>query len=277
MHGRGAAGGGDGDAVYHFDKADVVVSLDADFLTCGPGSVRYQKDFAAHRRVSEDNQQMSRLYSVESTPTLTGVKADHRLAMKASEVEGFGRQLAGAVGAAAPAGAGGGTTDPASAAGKWVAAIAKDLQARRGRSLVVPGEYQTAAVHAIARSINQTLGNVGSTVTYGPAVEAAPTNQSASLADLVHAMDAGQVEVLVMIGGLNPVYSAPADLKFAEKLAKVNLSVYHGLYHDETAYSVIGVCRTRIPSKAGAMLARSTGPSRSSSRSSHRSTTDGPH
>ena len=237
------AGGGNGDALYHFDKADVVVSLDADFLTCGPGSVRYQKDFAAHRRVSEDNQQMSRLYSVESTPTLTGAKADHRLAMKASEVEGFGRQLAGAVGAAAPAGAGGGTIDPASAAGKWVAAIAKDLQAHGGRSLVVPGEYQTAAVHTIARSINQTLGNVGSTVTYGPAVEASPTNQSASLADLVHAMDAGQVEVLVMIGGLNPVYSAPADLKFAEKLAKVNLSVYHGLYNDETAY----LCHWTVP------------------------------
>jgi molybdopterin-containing oxidoreductase family iron-sulfur binding subunit len=110
------------------------------------------------------------------------------------------------------------------------------LQARRGRSLVVAGDYQPASVHALARSINQTLGNVGTTVTYGPSLEAAPTSHSASLADLVRAMDAGQVEVLVMLGGINPVYSAPADLKFAEKLSKVNLSVYHGLYSDETAY-----------------------------------------
>ena len=163
--------------------------------------------------------------------------------MKASEIEGFGRQLAGAVGAAAPAGPSVGATDPASVVGKWVAAIAKDLQAHRGRSLVVAGDYQPAAVHTIARSINQALGNVGSTVTYGPSVEVAPTDHTASLKDLVQAMDAGQVEVLVIFGGLNPVYTAPADLKFAEKLSKVKLSVYHGLYLDETAY----LCHWNVP------------------------------
>ena len=230
------AAGANGDAFYHFDKADVVVTLDADFLTCGPGSVRYQKDFAAHRRVNEEHKELSRLYAIESTPSLTGAKADHRLAMKAGEIEGFGRQLAGAVGAPAPAGPASGATDPASVTGKWVAAIAKDLQAHRGRSLVIAGEYQSAAVHTLARSINEALGNVGTTVTYGPSIEASPVDQAASLSDLVHAMDAGQVEVLVMLGGINPVYSAPADLKFAEKLAKVGLSVYHGLYVDETAY-----------------------------------------
>jgi MoCo/4Fe-4S cofactor protein with predicted Tat translocation signal len=245
--GAGAASlaeGSGGDPIYHFDKADVIVSLDADFLTCGPGSVRYQKDFAAHRRVTDERKEMSRLYAVESTPTLTGVKADHRLAMKAGEIEGFGRQLAGAVGAPAPGGPGGSATDPASVVGKWLAAIAKDLQAHRGRSLVIPGDYQPAAVHTLARSINQALGNVGTTVTYGAAIEAAPTaDYTASLRDLVQAMDAGQVDVLVMLGGLNPVYSAPADLKFAEKLAKVKLAVYHGLYVDETAF----LCHWNVP------------------------------
>jgi MoCo/4Fe-4S cofactor protein with predicted Tat translocation signal len=237
------AEGAGGDAIYHFDKADVVVTLDADFLTCGPGSVRYQKDFATHRRITEEQKEMSRLYAIESTPTLTGAKADHRLAMKASEVEGFGRQLAGAVGAPAPAGPASGATDPASVIGKWLAAIAKDLQAHRGRSLVIAGQYQPASVHTLARSINQALGNVGSTVTYGPSIEAAPTDHTASLNDLVRAMDAGQVDVLVMLGGLNPVYSAPVDLKFAEKLKKVNLSVYHGLYVDETA----SLCQWNVP------------------------------
>jgi MoCo/4Fe-4S cofactor protein with predicted Tat translocation signal len=237
------AAGANSDAIYHFDKADVVVSLDADFLNCGPGTVRYQKDFAAHRRVTDDRKEMNRLYAIESTPSLTGAKADHRLAMKASEIEGFGRQLAGAVGAPAPGGASSGTADPASAVGKWLTAIAKDLQGHRGRSLVVPGEYQPASVHLLARSINQALGNVGSTVTYGPSIEAAPTDNGASLNDLVRAMDAGQVEVLVILGGLNPVYAAPADVKFAEKLAKVGLSVYHGLYLDETAF----LCHWNIP------------------------------
>jgi MoCo/4Fe-4S cofactor protein with predicted Tat translocation signal len=237
------AEGATGDPIYHFDQADVIVSLDADFLTCGPGSVRYQKDFAAHRRVTEERKEMSRLYAIESTPTLTGAKADHRLAMMASEIEGFGRQLAGAVGAPAPGGPSGGATDPASVGGKWVAAIAKDLQARRGRSLVIPGDYQSAAVHTLARSINQALGNVGTTVTYGPSIEAAPTDHAASLKDLVQAMDAGQVDVLVILGGLNPAYSAPADLKFAEKLSKVKLAVYHGLYIDETAF----LCHWNVP------------------------------
>ena len=102
------AAGSAGDAIYHFDKADVVVALDADFLTCGPGSVRYQKDFAARRRVTDERKEMNRLYAIESTPSLTGVKADHRLALKAGEIEGFARQLSGAVGA------GSGGSDPGS-------------------------------------------------------------------------------------------------------------------------------------------------------------------
>jgi MoCo/4Fe-4S cofactor protein with predicted Tat translocation signal len=238
--GAAQTSGTGGDAIYHFDKADVIVTLDADFLTCGPGSVRYQKDFAARRRVTDERKEMNRLYAVESTPTLTGVKADHRLAIKAGDVEPFARELAGAVGAG-PGGAGPqpGASVPRPGApeiAKWVSAIGKDLQAHRGRSLVVPGEYQPPAVHALAQAMNQALGNVGTTVTYGAAIEAEPSDNLASLKELVTAMDAGQVELLVMLGGVNPVYTAPADLKFAEKLGKVNLSIYHGLYVDETAY-----------------------------------------
>ena len=217
------------DAIYRFDKADVVVSLDADFLTCGPGSVRYQKDFAARRRVTDERKAMNRLYAIESTPTLTGAKADHRLVLKAGEIEGFARQLAASLGAGAAASAG---TNPDAA--KWTSALSKDLQAHRGRSLIVAGDYQPASVHALAHAMNQTLGNIGTTVTYGASIEASPTDQTASLNDLVREMERGQVELLVILGG-NPVYTAPADLKFSEKLGKVSLTVYHGLYVDETA------------------------------------------
>ena len=87
-----------GDApIYHFDRADVVVALDADFLGCGPGHVRYVRDFAERRRVMDDRKQMNRLYAIESTPTLTGAKADHRLPLAASDIEGFARQLASAL------------------------------------------------------------------------------------------------------------------------------------------------------------------------------------
>jgi len=221
------AAGRPSEAIYHFDKADVVLSLDADFLASGQGMVRYTRDFADHRRVAEGRTTMNRMYAVESTPSLTGAKADHRLPMRASDVEALARALAAGIGVSGASGAAG---DQAA----WVAAVAKDLQAHRGTSLVVAGEYQPVAVHALAHAMNQALGNVGATVTYGPAIEAAPQDQTASLVDLTAAMDAGKVELLIILGG-NPVFSAPADLKFAERLAKVPLAVYHGLYVDETA------------------------------------------
>jgi MoCo/4Fe-4S cofactor protein with predicted Tat translocation signal len=233
------ATGSPSNVIYHFDKADVVVSLDSDFLMCGPGSVRYQKDFAARRRVTDERKEMNRFYAIESTPSLTGAKADHRLVLRAGEIESFAREIAGSVGAG-PGGAapGPGASVPRPGAPdiqKWVAAVAKDLQAHRGTSLIVAGDYQPAAVHALAHAMNQALGNIGATVTYGPAIEASPTDQAASLGDLVRAIDAGQVELLVILGG-NPVYTAPADLKFSEKLQKVSLTVYHGLHADETAH-----------------------------------------
>ncbi|MEO6213162.1 MAG: TAT-variant-translocated molybdopterin oxidoreductase [Vicinamibacterales bacterium] len=222
--------------VYHFDKADVIVSLDSDFLNCGPGSVRYQKDFATRRRLTDERKEMNRLYAIESTPTLTGAKADHRLVVQASEVESIARALAGALGSAAPLG------EPASVPrpgaldmAKWVGAIARDLQEHRGRSIVIAGDYQPAAVHALAQAINDALGNAGTTVTYAPAIEAMPMDRHASLAELAAAMDAGQVEMLVILGG-NPAFAAPADLKFSEKLGKVGLIAYQGTHVDETAF-----------------------------------------
>jgi MoCo/4Fe-4S cofactor protein with predicted Tat translocation signal len=232
---RQATGSG-GSVIYHFDKADVIVSLDADFLTCGPGCVRYQKDFATRRRVSDDRKDMNRLYAIESTPTLTGAKADHRLPLGASEIEAFARQLYGATGAGTP------SSELAGDAATWIPVIAKDLQAHRGRAVVVPGDYQTPAVHELAQRINQAIGAVANTVTYGPAIEAAPTSHLTSLRDLTAAMDAGRVELLVILDG-NPVFTAPVDLKFSEKLAKVPLAIYHGLYSDETAY----LCHWNVP------------------------------
>ena len=233
MSRSGVAATVDTEPVYQFDKADVVLGLDADFLCCGPGALRYTRDFTNRRRVTDDNKSMNRLYAVESTPTLTGAKADHRLPLKASEIEPFARALAGAAGVTASGTAEAGRAWTADEQ-KWIAAVAKDLGAHRGRSVVVAGEYQPPAVHALARSLNEALGNVGTTVRYVPAVYTRPTDQTASIADLARAMDAGDVQLLVIMG-VNPVFTAPSNLRFAEKLAKVGLAVYHGLYTDETA------------------------------------------
>jgi molybdopterin-containing oxidoreductase family iron-sulfur binding subunit len=109
--------------------------------------------------------------------------------------------------------------------------------------------------------MNQALGNIGSTVTYGASIEPRPVDHVASLAELATAMDAGQVQLLVIMGN-NPVYTAPVDLKFAERLTKVGVVVYHGLYQDETAALATGTSRTHIRSKAGATLAPTTARSR---------------
>ncbi|MGA9689693.1 MAG: TAT-variant-translocated molybdopterin oxidoreductase [Candidatus Sulfotelmatobacter sp.] len=206
---------------YDFEKADVIISLDADFLYAGfPGNVRYIRDFAK-RRNPDGN--MNRLYVIESTPTTTGAKADHRLAVKGSMIEAFARVLAqnGEISA-----------DYA----HFVEPLVSDLQAHAGSSIVVVGDHQPPVVHEIAHLINQQLGNVGKTVFYSEPIDANPVNQGESLKDLVSDISAGKVDLLVILGG-NPAYDAPADLEFADLLKsnKAPLRVHLGLYQDETA------------------------------------------
>ena len=205
-------------AVYDFRKADVVLSLDADFLQCGPGNLRYAADFIDRRRVRTTEKdaagaQMNRLYVVETAVSCTGAKADHRLALRAGEIENLARAVAARLGVAA-AGNVAGPLD------KWAAAVAKDLDASRGRCLVLAGERQPPIIHLLAHALNEHLGNVGKTVSYTVPVDAKPGDRTESLRELVQDLAHGRVELLVILGG-NPVYTAPADLKFAKHLQKV--------------------------------------------------------
>jgi len=194
---------------YHFDKAEVILSLGGDFLGLGPMSVRYAREFAAGR---EPNEKMNRLYVAESTPTLTGAAADHRMVMRPEELDALAR-------------------DVRSGSGSQMAkAIADDLRAHAGRSLVIAGEFETPAVQAVARQLNQTLGNVGVTVDY-----LSPTSGiGRDLVELVRDIRSGAVETLLILGG-NPVYDAPADFEFGKLLSKIKSTVHLGLYRNETA------------------------------------------
>jgi MoCo/4Fe-4S cofactor protein with predicted Tat translocation signal len=233
------------DAQYRFENADVILSLDADFLASGPGALRYAKEFAA-RRSPADAEHMNRLYVIEVMPTSTGARADHRLPTKPSETGALAHAIAAAVGVLpGRAGGAGGpevgrSFEPAKQ--KWIAAVAKDLQAHRGRSLVIAGDGQPAAVQALAHALKQSLGNVGSTVVYTQSSEAEPVDQLESLRGLVSDMNGGNVDLLVILGG-NPVYTAPVDLKFAETLNKVQLRAHLSLYDDETS----ALCQWQIP------------------------------
>jgi MoCo/4Fe-4S cofactor protein with predicted Tat translocation signal len=225
------------DPQYAIEKADVILSLDADFLCAGNGGLKHARAFASRRRIEGDRAELSRFYAVESTPTNSGSKADHRLPMKASDIESFARAVAAAVGVA-----GAGSATAPQAAQRWMGPLVKDLQAARGRSVVIAGDGQPPAVHALAHAMNAALGNVGATVTYTATAEVRPTNQRAALQELVGEMNAGTVSLLVILGG-NPMYSAPADLQFAKAMEKVALRVHLGLYHDETAAQ----CHWHIP------------------------------
>ena len=114
---------------YAFDRADVVLSLDADFLAAGPGGVRYAHDFAARRRVRaggrDEAASMNRLYAVESSVTLTGAMADHRLALRPSQVGAFARLLASELGLTAAASVSGAAPELRA----FARAVAKDLSA----------------------------------------------------------------------------------------------------------------------------------------------------
>jgi MoCo/4Fe-4S cofactor protein with predicted Tat translocation signal len=214
---------------YKLENADVILSLDADFLAAGfPGNVRYIRDFAKRR--DPDSGKMSRLYVVESTTSATGAKADHRLPMGASEVERIAGMLSKFIEQGHPSNA------FSTVGEKFVAAVANDLRTHRGSSVVITGDHQPPAVHAMAHAINQALGNVGKTVFYTDTVDANPINQTESLKDLVADMRGGKVDLLVIIGS-NPAYDAPADFGFADALKNTNipLRVHLGLYQDETA------------------------------------------
>ena len=226
------------ETIYHFDRADVILSLDSDFLISEPGSLRYARDFAARRMVEPGQTQMNRLYVVESSPTITGAKSDHRLPLRAADIEGFARALANALGVHGISGG----QPSAQVPPKWIPALAGDLRRNPGRSIVIVGESQPPIVHAIAHAINATLANAGQSVIYTDPVEANPTDQIGSLRDLVADLAKGQVQALVMIG-CNPAYNAPADLPLRDYLPKAVLRVHSGLYYDETA----ALCQWHIP------------------------------
>jgi len=219
--------------VYHFDRADVVLSLDADFLSLGPGRVRYARDFSSRRAISGPQSSLNRLYVLESMPTNTGAMADHRFALPFNEIRYAAHFLAAALNV--PGHIGGEERKP------W-AIVARDLDRHRGSSLVLAGEQQPPFVHALAHAMNAQLGNVGKTIHYTEALEANPENQIDSLREFAADLNAGKVSVAVILGG-NPAYDAPADLDFGLALLKAKLRIHSGLYYDETGE----LCHWHVP------------------------------
>ena len=227
------------DAQYKLENADLILSLDADFLSgiAFPGFLPLSAAYAERHRY-EEGKPMNRLYVVETMPTVTGYKAEHRLALRPSEIDSFTLLLKDAL-------SGGGTTSPSESnyAGNrytevrdFATALAADLKAAGSKAVVIPGPQASAMVHATAHALNAQLGAVGSTVVYTQPISSAVGEQTADLKSLVVDMNAGKVQWLVMMG-VNPVYTAPADLNFAAALTNVPTTVHLGSHIDETGFN----------------------------------------
>jgi MoCo/4Fe-4S cofactor protein with predicted Tat translocation signal len=208
--------------VYDLSQADVIVSLESDFMNAGPAMLAYARQLAKRRAV-DNGEKPCRFYAIESSPSVTGSIADHRFPAKSSAIPAIAYQLAKACGVAAP--------DAPGTAPEWLNAIAKDLADAKGRAVVIPGEFQPESVHLAAYAINAALGNTGKTVRILDGVE---SDQSHPLEELTNDLNGGHVETLIILGP-NPVYTAPASLSFEQAIRKARLVVRLGQYFDETS------------------------------------------
>ena len=213
------------DTQYKLEDADVILALDADFLggIGFPGFLPMSAAWAERHRFDKDKP-MNRLYVVETMPTVTGFKAEHRLALKPSEIDAFANALAG-----------GNSTLSNPEAQKFLSAVLEDIKKTGGRFAVVVGPQSSQAAHTAALTVNGSQGAVGKTVFYTETVVPLPSEHVADLKALVADMNAGKVQWLVMLG-VNPLYNAPADLAFEVAFNRVPNSVHLGSHVDETGF-----------------------------------------
>ncbi|HVQ27626.1 MAG TPA: hypothetical protein VMV01_20715, partial [Planctomycetota bacterium] len=219
--------------VHHLDKAKAILAIDADLLHADPEMIRHTRGFAGGRRVSAPGDTMNRLWAVEAVFSITGANADHRLRLPARLIPAFVAALA------AELKKGGLAIDAAAAPevpgldAAWLHALAEDLLANKGTSVIVAGPRQPAAVHAAVVALNAALGNVPATVEYREPTDALLPSPAA-FAELTSALRDGKVATLVVLGA-NPAYDAPADLDWKAAAAKAEELVHFGSHVDETA------------------------------------------
>jgi molybdopterin-containing oxidoreductase family iron-sulfur binding subunit len=242
-----------------FRGARVILSIDSDFLMTEPNALTNTWRFAGGRQMQRPEEDMNRLYVVEPGHSVTGSNADHRLRLPSSQMgrylKALARELLGRgeieLDPAVAGALGSSSTDGIPA--QWIAEVAVELAANKGRAAIVAGLRQPPAVHALVHALNRALNNEGRTVVFTrvaddmarppsppPAageVPVAPESDAmgdyvASLAELAEGLSGARTVLLL---GINPVYDAPADLGFGEALGGVDFSVHLGTHLDETA------------------------------------------
>ncbi|HWO17893.1 MAG TPA: Fe-S-cluster-containing hydrogenase [Kofleriaceae bacterium] len=224
------------------DVCETIVTIDCDIFVEHPAAMRYSRDFAASRRVNgslnfdaSGHGKINRLWSVESTLSHTGAMADHRLGLRSEHGLPFAMALGAALGVGAPPNS---EIRNEKKVQQFVAVLAEELAANKGRAVVIAGRRQPPEVHALVAQINQAIDAPGKTLEYLEYNEGSPelerVSHVAAIQSLARDMAGGKVGTLIILGG-NPVYDAPADVEFAAALAKVGTSIHLSEHQNETS------------------------------------------
>lgn len=220
--------------VPRLENADVILSLDSDFLSCEFAGIEPVRAFSRGRRAASPQDRMNRLYVIEPRYTVTGGMAEHRLRARASEIanhaEALVRLTVEMTAASDLAGLVASASRGPDAADRWLTECARDLTTARGRSLVIAGSRQPARVHLLAHAMNAALGNLGKTTVALPEF----SKPAASLIELATKMRAGEISDLIILGG-NPVYNAPVDLAWGALQKSVPHVTHLSDYVDATS------------------------------------------
>lgn len=216
-----------------FDRANVVISLEDDFMNAADNNVQNIRRFNEARKIESTDDELNRLYVVESNYSLTGSNADHRYRLKTSKLEAFTYSLASRLsqeveGLEAFAGYNDESIDR-----DWIEELASELLANRGQAVLTAGAEHSADVHAAVAAINAALGNAGETIEYIEVPTVDQQDQNLRYKEVVEAMQNGEYDTVVLIG-TNPVYNSFSDLDFEQALDQVDTTIHLGLHNDET-------------------------------------------
>ncbi|TXB62959.1 TAT-variant-translocated molybdopterin oxidoreductase [Phaeodactylibacter luteus] len=215
---------------YHFDKANVIVSFDADFLGTWVSPVEFAAQYVKNRKAKK-GAKMSRHIQVESHMSLTGSNADNRILVRPSEQGAAIVALYNAVAAKTGNAAVNGPKLSGDQA-KKLQKVADELYSNRGASLIVSGSNNKGE-QILINGINNMLGNYGKTLDFAHA-SMQRQGRDKAVQDLISDMNNGRVDALFVMDGANPAFDLPNKEQFAAAASKVKLKVSFSTVPNET-------------------------------------------
>ena len=219
---------------YHFDKAEVIVSFDADFLGSWLTPVEFTKQYSINRKLTDGKKKMSRHIHLEGAMSVTGSNADKRIqlhpALEKQTVAALFNELQKLAGES-------GTKQIDSPAD--VKAIAKELYSKRGKALVVAGSNDPET-QLMINGINQLLQSYGNTIDTAVHLNIRQADDK-KLQQMIADMNAGKIDGIFLYD-VNPAYDFPEKDKFITGLSKVGLRVVMPVLEEETAPLADFIC-----------------------------------